>query len=1842
MSAASTESRELELVGKVEMRIALAKDEKLESVLKLYLPPLLLKLASDHAPVRNKVISTCHHIKIRLAGNQSVVLPVGALLKQYKENSESSMIRHFDLLFIQQSIGKLSSSDQLDLLPVLLHGLSQDAGKPTCATVFNLFLRLLPRLRLPLRGSKEDEELGSKLGLDERRDDAAFVSSWIGKLVLLSVRPSSVAALGGNVTCPGLSPDEYGFLTLSGKIETWDPSQNEGLNLTETKITTLSFLASGAFQDAEKFVPALLAAADTNSRISSIGEDLLKRTTVSLEDPIRVEELFDLYLRSRPALQTRILSLLSKSTTATKFPTKIAEIVQSSVQPRDLSVPIIMGLEARKLRNAMFNFMNWVSRVGSPEDLRQVAPFLVSFLRSYIEEQGWPVPVARSQEDAELRPLAYETLGSMAKTVPTIVREKDLFLVRWLFRSLTEDRSSGNTFISIQGALASLLSIFKPPLDSDVIAPLRSLLLEYMTQEEDENIVRSARFTTVRWANRCLEYSDIVGRWIDILAVGGHQDERNDVLEEGNKGLDPYWYGLSASSDMPTLTESFPLPNWTDLVKVFFTGESLMENSHVANAMKSGMEIDGISIFGNFSGHKIGAFAHAVSYCRRMLLLEALETTNPNIRSNADWERQLDVLLRTDKASRETVKEYMKSLSPGVISIFFTAAFEGVLSNDGNGLLDCGKTFVELGSLTSRTSLDALAPRAEELLAAIRSNNVTTRSLAAQALGMLVPHPVNSARYVARLEQLLLDISKTWPTAVGAEANKVHGSITALGYLLSRSVFYGRMSDLDETCTVKVVTQFLNVLENAKDVTHRDAALNALSQLSAAGLLTQARISQASYESTTVVQLLSAEAKKGNEKAASALGRFAMMFDDDSGDDKPLPTILRSLYDLYDLRQAEVQFTVGEALACAAAGWQSQSLLLSLDIDTQYQGRMQPPSILKSMMAKLLADCKTTKPSLKKASGIWLFCLIQHCGHLEAVQTRLRECQAAFMGLLSARDDLVQETASRGLSLVYEQGDKALRERLVNDLVASFTGTSTKIKVDEETELFEPGALPIGEGESVTSYKDIMSLAAEVGDQSLVYKFMSLASNAATWSTRAAFGRFGLSSILSESAIDPKLYPKLYRYRFDPNPNVQRSMNDIWTALVKNPTVVVNDYFDAIMDDLLINILGKEWRTRQASCAAIADLVQGRQFEKYEKYLGQIWDMAFKVLDDIKGSVRKAAESLCQVMAGILVRQLEQGTSSKNAQAGLQQVMPFLFSTRGLESSSTDVQKFAYSTVLKLVKSGGKALLPFIPTLVEQILGLLSTLEPDFINYIHMNAAKYDTTEEKIDEARSTMVSHSPMMEAVERCLDLLDDATMKSLVPCLQNIIKTAVGMPSKIGCSGVLVSLSTRHSFVFRPHADIFLKAIETAVLDRNSTVSAAYARAAGYLARLVSDVQIVQLATYSKSLYFGAEDETRRQISADIVYAMSKFATDRFNALASEILPFVFLAKHDFDGHVKDQFGKTWDENVGGSRAVLLYLKEIIVISAERIESPKWAIKHTAALTIADVVTSCGTSISLANAQTIWPALEKALALKTFDGKDRLLEGFVTFTKAGKVLWESSPEIAVQMKKIAIREAKRNNESYKAHAYASLGEYAEARTDIDMFGEVYDIVGPRLEELTDENSMDTTEDDRSSGTTSKDTATITAGINALFRAVNVSSSALSPSSHVEKLYGLLKRVLASPKSNIGTKMALYERMRALFTEWKGGAPGPEDSSYQLGLKMFGLLEMPLGSGSELVRSKRAEAAETIILAFARGAFGASSEGRGACGEQMAAGMAEAKKHERSAGVQNVLDRGLKALRM
>ena len=91
----------------------------------------------------------------------------------------------------------------------------------------------------------------------------------------------------------------------------------------------------------------------------------------------------------------------------------------------------------------------------------------------------------------------------------------------------------------------------------------------------------------------------------------------------------------------------------------------------------------------------------------------------------------------------------------------------------------------------------------------------------------------------------------------------------------------------------------------------------------------------------------------------------------------------------------------------------------------------------------------------------------------------------------------------------------------------------------------------------------------------------------------------------------------------------------------------------------------------------------------------------------------------------------------------------------------------------------------------------------------------------------------------------------------------------------SRVLVSLSTRRNFMFRPHADAFLKAFEKRMLDRNATVSSSYAAAMGYIARNASDSQILRTAEYTKKLYFESQEDRARIVSADIVHSIAESA-------------------------------------------------------------------------------------------------------------------------------------------------------------------------------------------------------------------------------------------------------------------------------------------------------------------------------------------------------------------------------
>ena len=205
-------------------------------------------------------------------------------------------MRRFDLVFIEQGIRRLQSSQKVELFPTLAHGISKDASRDTDrgARIFQLFLELLPLLQLPLRGSQEDEELRTKFNIEA--NDGQFLSMWLGKLLLLNTaKPYSVA---NKVTPAGLSESDLEVISMRSGTSIWRTASEGGLSLVEIKVAASRFVASGALTDNERFLPGLFASTDANPDVSEIGNEILKRIidTIDLEDDKLVLQLYDLYM----------------------------------------------------------------------------------------------------------------------------------------------------------------------------------------------------------------------------------------------------------------------------------------------------------------------------------------------------------------------------------------------------------------------------------------------------------------------------------------------------------------------------------------------------------------------------------------------------------------------------------------------------------------------------------------------------------------------------------------------------------------------------------------------------------------------------------------------------------------------------------------------------------------------------------------------------------------------------------------------------------------------------------------------------------------------------------------------------------------------------------------------------------------------------------------------------------------------------------------------------------------------------------------------------------------------------------------------------------------------------------------------------------------------------------------------------------------------------------------------------------------------------------------------------------------------------------------------------------
>lgn len=311
--------------------------------------------------------------------------------------------------------------------------------------------------------------------------------------------------------------------------------------------------------------------------------------------------------------------------------------------------------------------------------------------------------------------------------------------------------------------------------------------------------------------------------------------------------------------------------------------------------------------------------------------------------------------------------------------------------------------------------------------------------------------------------------------------------------------------------------------------------------------------------------------------------------------------------------------------------------------------------------------------------------------------------------------DFTQELASNCLGLIYESGDKEMKEDLLRSLIGTFTEGRTiqPQSLTGDTVLFEEGAVGSApDGSRISTYKELCSLASDLNQPDLVYKFMNLANHNVMWASRRG-AAFGFQSLMAhaEKELEPylsKLIPRLYRYQFDPNPKVNETMKQIWKSLVKDHKKSIDQYYDQIMDDLIAGLGNRLWRVREGSCRAVTDILQGRHLYQLEPYLEVLWKMCFRALDDVKESVRQAALATCKNLSRLTVRYCDPNVVSQQDGAKVMKVViPYLLE-QGIVSTAADVQKFTLNTLLRVCNTGAILLKPHVPVIIDTLLQSLS------------------------------------------------------------------------------------------------------------------------------------------------------------------------------------------------------------------------------------------------------------------------------------------------------------------------------------------------------------------------------------------------------------------------------------------------------------------------------------------------------------------------------------------------------
>ncbi|XP_020242083.1 proteasome-associated protein ECM29 homolog isoform X2 [Asparagus officinalis] len=1490
----------------------------------------------------------------------------------------------------------------------------------------------------------------------------------------------------------------------------------KGDTLLTRKLGILNVVEAMQFPPERVYPLYLAAASDGQEAITRRGEELLKRKAagVNLDDSDLIRGLFMLFngtvgveniveesrvTPANPALRARLMSVFCHS---------IAAANSFPLTLQCIFGCIYGGGTTSRLKQMGMEFTVWVFKHAAIDQLKLMGPVILSAILKDLDGSS------RETESTarDTKTFAFQAIGLLASRMPHLFREKTDMAVRLFAALKSEDQSLR---LAIQEALNSLVMAYK---------------------EQSE-----VRFCAVRWASSLFDLQHCPSRYICML---GAADTKLDIREMALEGL--YLLKNQGQKSGSNSDLKYPdLRNMLDYIchqqpKVLYSSE-IMEKELI------------------FSSKTYVAMVR--------FLMKCFEADSRLCSSEAGF------------------SEYDSPLVNMCLLLEHAMAIEGSTELHATA----SKALVDIGFRFPKMIAARFAERISWLKVLLGHIDSDTRESASRLLGIACSAISNSAA-----SSLVSDIASSVGGKQTLRFENHHGALCALGYVTAECM--KETPIIPEALLFSIVNRLVDVIES-ESATLASVAIEAIGHIGlryplpaldrnsiSAGVLPILR--------ERLSKLLADNDTKAIQKIVISLGHIS--FKEKSV--AHLNIALDLIFGLCRSKVEDVLFAAGEALSFIWGGVPvTPDLILksnysSLSQSSNYLTGEMPSAIMANnpsdsdnsddshcmarevIIKKLFDDLLYSSRKEERCAGtVWLVSLTMYCGHQPKLQQLLPEIQEAFSHLLGEQNELTQELASQGMSIVYDLGDSSMKQNLVNALVGTLTGSGKRkraIKLTEDSEVFQEGA--IGEnlgGGKLSTYKELCGLANEMGQPDLIYKFMDLANyQAALNSKRGA--AFGFSKIAKQAgdALQPhlrSLIPRLIRYQYDPDKNVQDAMAHIWKSIVAEPKKTVDEYFDPIVEDLLIQSGSRLWRSREASCLALADIIQGRKFIQVSKHLRRIWSTTFRAMDDIKETVRNAGDSLCRAVTSLTTRLCDVSlTAASDATETMNIVLPF-FLVEGIVSKVSSIQKASIAIVMKLSKGAGTAIRPHLPDLVCCMLECLSSLEDQRLNYVELHAANVGIQTEKLENLRIAVAKDSPMWETLDLCLKVVDAQSLDLLVPRLMQMVRSGVGLNTRVGVASFITFLVQKVTTDIKPYVNMLSNVLFRAVLDEKSGYAKrSFASSCAIILKYASPSQAQKIIENTAALHSG---DRNSQISCAILLKnYSSLAADVVNGYHATILPIIFLSRFDDDKDINTLYEELWEDNSSTERVTLqLYLTEIVNLLSDSISSLSWASKRKSAKGIRKLSDVLGESLASVH-RILLNCLLKEIPGRLWEGKDVILHSIASLTSSchGAIASEdpATPNIILS----AITSAcTKKAKTYREAAFSCLEQVIRAFDNPDFFSTVF----PMLHEVSSQacaakptNSSLVT----SSGTGEESAEVVSVSLDKVVDCVTSClrvARLLDVIEHKEKLIHVFLCAL-SPGFNWTVKMSVFSCIKELCSKLHPSSEPSDFSDDQISL--------------------------------------------------------------------------------